>query len=67
MPKYPLPCLRVRNTLDTKASKVLSNVNTVFDAGAKNNLQHAIANLALASNSLNKLLNLETSALVALA
>jgi phospholipid/cholesterol/gamma-HCH transport system substrate-binding protein len=55
---------RIRNTLDT-VSKVLSNVNTVFDAGAKNNLQHAIANLALASNSLNKLLDLESSALAA--
>ena len=55
---------KIRNTLDT-VSKVLSNVNTAFDAGAKNNLRHTIANLALASNSLNKLLDLQTSALAA--
>jgi len=54
----------VRNTLDT-VSRVLSNVNTVFDAGAKNSLRHTLANLALASNSLNKLLDLQSSALAA--
>lgn len=53
---------RVRNTLDT-VSKVLSNVNTIFDLNTKNNLQHTIANLAIASNSLNKLLDMQTSAL----
>lgn len=53
---------KIRNSLDT-VNKVLSNVNTVFDAGAKRNLQTTIANLALASNSLNKLLDLQTSAL----
>jgi len=55
---------KVRNTLDT-VSKVLSNVNTVFDAGAKNSLRHTLANLALASNSLNKLLDMQSSALAA--
>jgi phospholipid/cholesterol/gamma-HCH transport system substrate-binding protein len=54
----------VRNTLDT-VSKVLSNVNTIFDEGAKNSLRHTLANLALASNSLNKLLDLQSSALAA--
>ena len=53
---------KIRNSLDT-VNKVLSNVNTIFDAGAKRNLQTTIANLALASNSLNKLLDLQTSAL----
>ena len=53
---------KIRSSLDT-VNKVLSNVNTVFDAGAKRNLQATIANLALASNSLNKLLDLQTSAL----
>ncbi len=53
---------KIRSSLDT-VNKVLSNVNTVFDAGAKRNLQATIANLAMASNSLNKLLDLQTSAL----
>jgi len=53
---------KISNSLDT-VNKVLSNVNTIFDAGAKRNLQTTIANLALASNSLNKLLDLQTSAL----
>ena len=55
---------KIRSSLDT-VNKVLSNVNTVFDAGAKRNLQSTIANLALASNSLNKLVDLQTSALAA--
>ena len=55
---------KIRNSLDT-VNKVLSNVNTVFDAGAKKSLQHTIANLALASNSLNKMLDLQTGALAA--
>src|SRR4030095_8407051 len=53
---------KIRSSLDT-VNKVLSNVNTVFDAGAKKNLQVTIANLAMASNSLNRLLDLQTSAL----
>ena len=53
---------KIRSSLDT-VNKVLSNVNTVFDAGAKKNLQITIANLAMASNSLNRLLDLQTSAL----
>lgn len=55
---------RIRTTLDT-LTKVFSNINTVFDAGAKNSLQQTIANLTMASNSLNKLLDPQTSALAA--
>ena len=53
---------KIRSSLDT-VNKVLGNVNTVFDAGAKKNLQATIANLMMASHSLNKLLDLQTSAL----
>ena len=35
---------KIRNSLDT-VNKVLSNVNTIFDAGAKRNLQTTIATL----------------------
>jgi phospholipid/cholesterol/gamma-HCH transport system substrate-binding protein len=49
---------KIRNALDS-VNRVFSNINTVFDAGAKNNLQHTIANLTLASYSLNKLLDAE--------
>ena len=55
---------KIRNSLDS-LNKVFSNINTLFDASAKNNLQHTIANLTLASNSLNKLLDPQTSALSA--
>ena len=43
----------------------VGNFNLLLDAGSKNNLQHTIANLTLASNSLNKLLDPKTSALSA--
>jgi phospholipid/cholesterol/gamma-HCH transport system substrate-binding protein len=55
---------RIRTTLDT-LTKVFSNINTIFDAGAKNNLQQIIANLSMASNSLNKLVDPKASALAA--
>jgi len=55
---------KIRNSLDS-LNKVFSNINTLFDAGAKNNLKQAIANLAMASNSLNKLLDPQTSSLSA--
>ncbi len=55
---------KIRNSLDS-LNKVFTNINTLFDASAKNNLQHTIANLTLASNSLNKLLDPRTSALSA--
>ena len=54
---------KVRNSLDS-LNRVFGNINTVFDAGAKSNLQQTIANLSMASNSLNKLLDPEKGALV---
>jgi phospholipid/cholesterol/gamma-HCH transport system substrate-binding protein len=53
---------KIRNSLDS-LNKVFSNINTLFDAGAKKNLQQTIANLTLATNSLNKMLDPQTSAL----
>ncbi|MEP7374023.1 MAG: MlaD family protein [Chitinophagaceae bacterium] len=47
---------KIRNALDS-LNKVFGNLNTVFDAGAKNNLQQTIANLTMASYSLNRLLD----------
>ena len=55
---------KIRNSLDS-LNKVFGNINTLFNAGAKNNLQQTIANLTLASNSLNKLLDPQNSALSA--
>ena len=54
---------KVRNSLDS-LNRVFGNINTVFDAGAKSNLQQTIANLSMASNSLNKLLDPEKGAFV---
>ena len=53
---------KIRNALDS-LNKVFGNINTVFDAGAKNNLQQTIANLTMASHSLNKLLDSEKGSL----
>lgn len=53
---------KIRNSLDS-LNKVFGNINTVFDAGAKRNLQQTIANFAMASHSLNKLLDSEKGAL----
>ncbi len=55
---------KIRNSLDS-LNKVFGNINTLFDAGAKRNLQQMIANLNLATNSLNKMLDPQTSALAA--
>lgn len=55
---------KIRNSLDS-LNKVFGNINTLFDAGAKRNLQQTIANLTLATNSLNKMLDPQTSALAA--
>ena len=55
---------KLRNSLDS-LNRVFGNFNLLLDAGSKNNLQHTIANLTLASNSLNKLLDPKTSALSA--
>ena len=55
---------KLRNSLDS-LNRVFGNFNLLLDAGSKHNLQHTIANLTLASNSLNKLLDPQTSALSA--
>ncbi len=55
---------KLRNSLDS-LNRVFGNFNLLLDAGSKHNLQHTIANLTLASNSLNKLLDPKTSALSA--
>ncbi len=53
---------KIRNSLDS-LNKVFGNINTLFDAGAKRNLQHTIANLDLATSSLNRMLDPNSSAL----
>lgn len=53
---------KIRNSLDS-LNRVFGNINTLFDAGAKRNLQHTIANLDMATSSLNKMLDPQTSAL----
>ncbi|MBL7743604.1 MAG: MCE family protein [Chitinophagaceae bacterium] len=53
---------KIRTALDS-LGMVMSNINKIFDAGAKYNLQHTIANLSAATASLNKLLDPENSAL----
>ena len=55
---------KIRNSLDS-LNKVFTNINALFDAGAKKNLQHTIANLTMATNSLNKMLDPQNSALAA--
>jgi phospholipid/cholesterol/gamma-HCH transport system substrate-binding protein len=55
---------KIRNSLDS-LNRVFGNINTLFDAGAKKNLQQTIANLTMATNSLNKLVDPQTSALAA--
>jgi len=55
---------KIRNSLDS-LNKVFGNINTLFDAGAKKNLQQTIANLTMATNSLNTMLDPQTSALAA--
>lgn len=53
---------KIRNSLDS-LNRVFGNINTLFDAGAKRNLQHTIANLDLATSSLNRMLDPNSSAL----
>lgn len=53
---------KIRNSLDS-LNRVFANINTLFDASAKRNLQHTIANLDMATSSLNKMLDPQTSAL----
>ncbi|MFC0776218.1 MlaD family protein [Terrimonas alba] len=53
---------KIRNSLDS-LNRVFGNINTLFDAGAKRNLQHTIANLDMATSSLNRILDPQNSAL----
>lgn len=53
---------KIRNSLDS-LNRVLGNINTLFDAGAKKNLQQTIANLNTTTASLNKMLDPQTSKL----
>ena len=55
---------KIRNSLDS-VNRVLGNINTLFDASANKNLQQTFANLTQATNSLNKMLDPQTSALAA--
>ena len=50
--------VKVRTSLDS-LNTVFANVNQLFDAGAKANLQQTIANLNMASNSLNRMLDVQ--------
>lgn len=56
--------VKIRSSLDS-LNRVFSNINRLFDETAKNNLQQTIANLNMASNSLNKMLDPQTSDLAA--
>jgi phospholipid/cholesterol/gamma-HCH transport system substrate-binding protein len=53
---------KIRNALDS-LNRVFSNINTLFDAGAKRNLQQTIANVNQLTGSLNKMLDPQSSAL----
>jgi phospholipid/cholesterol/gamma-HCH transport system substrate-binding protein len=50
--------VKIRSSLDS-LNAVFTNINKLFDAGAKANLQQTIANLNMASNSLNKLMDVQ--------
>lgn len=54
---------KIRNSLDS-LNKVFGNINRLFDSDTKGNLQSTIANLSMASNSLNKLLDAQSGPLV---
>jgi phospholipid/cholesterol/gamma-HCH transport system substrate-binding protein len=54
--------VKIRAALDSLGS-VMSNINRAFDAGAKKNLQQTMANLEMATASLNKLLDPDKGAL----
>lgn len=53
---------KIRNSLDS-LNVVFANINRVFDDRTKGNVRDAIANLNMATNSLNRMLDPETSAL----
>jgi len=50
--------VKIRSSLDS-LNAVFTNINRLFDAGAKQNLQQTIANLNMASNNLNKMLDMQ--------
>jgi phospholipid/cholesterol/gamma-HCH transport system substrate-binding protein len=54
--------VKIRGSLDS-LNKVLGNINRIFDGDARGNLQQTIANLSLATASLNKMLDPQNSAL----
>jgi phospholipid/cholesterol/gamma-HCH transport system substrate-binding protein len=54
--------VKIRTSLDS-LNAVFANINKLFDAGAKTNLQQTIANLNMATNSLNKLLDVQNGPL----
>lgn len=54
--------VKIRSSLDS-LNLVFTNINRLFDESAKNNLQQTIANFNMASNSLNKLVDPQHSAL----
>jgi phospholipid/cholesterol/gamma-HCH transport system substrate-binding protein len=53
---------KIRSALDS-VNRVLGNINTIFDLGAKENLQQMIVNLNTATSSLTKMLDPEKSVL----
>ncbi len=55
---------KIRTSLDS-LNRVFGNINTLFDAGAKRNIQDMIGNLNSATHSLNKMLDPKNSALAA--
>lgn len=56
--------VKIRSSLDS-LNAVFGNINRLFDAGAKTNLQQTIANLNSASGSLSKMLNAQNGPLAA--
>lgn len=50
--------VKIRSSLDS-LNAVFTNINKLFDAGAKTNLQQTIANLKMASENLNKVLDMQ--------
>jgi phospholipid/cholesterol/gamma-HCH transport system substrate-binding protein len=56
--------IKIRGTLDS-LNTVFGNINRLFDAGAKTNLQQTIANLNSASGSLSKMLDHQNGPLAA--
>lgn len=60
--EIPPTLVKIRESLDS-LNRVFGNFNTLLNSDAKNSLQQIIANLNMASNSLNKMLDKENSPL----